>query len=82
MIVGKGFSDEEMDTLRTCQDADKVPWLLPDDSKMTWMRVARTAVTAGTALPDIVAERIDVCMKEHGLVPGNEARVEGGVWGF
>ncbi|KAK5009946.1 hypothetical protein LTR39_004824 [Cryomyces antarcticus] len=82
IIVGKGFSEDEVETMRGYEGADKVPWLVPDDAKMTWSRIGKVAVTAGTALPGIVADRVDACMKEHGLVPGNESDVKGGVWGF
>lgn len=72
-----------MKTLREgCEGADKVPWLVPDDAKMTLMRIAKVAATAGTALPGIVAQRVEACMREHGLVPGKEEKFEGGVWGF
>lgn len=56
--------------------------MVPDDAKMTWMRIAKVTATAGTALPGIVAQRVESCMKEHGLVPGKEEKFEAGVWGF
>jgi len=82
VICGKGFSDDEVATLWRCVGGDALPWLLPDDAQMTWTRMAKTAATAGTALPGIIAERVDRCMKAHGLVPGKEGDVGGGVWGF
>lgn len=51
---------------------------------MTWTRIAKVAVTAGTGLPVVVAQRVIECMQEHGVVPGKEGDVEGfgDVWGF
>ena len=61
-----------------------VPWLVPDDSKMTWGNMAMAAGTGGMALPMIIAARVKVCLKERGMVPGMEMEVDsgGGVWGF
>lgn len=82
VVVGKGFSDEEVEKLRTGEGAQSIPWLVPDDQKMTWGRIAMAAGTAGTALPGIIADRVIQCMKEHELVPGSDKKVEAGVWGF
>lgn len=84
IVVGKGYSDEEVEQLRRgVEGSGKVPWLLADDAKMTWTRIAKVAVTAGTALPVVVAQRVIDCMQEHGIVPGKEWKVEDGtVWGF
>lgn len=82
IVVGKGFSEEEMDKLRELVPAGNVPWLLPDDSKMTWTRIGKAAGTAGLALPGIIAQRVIECMEEHGVVPGSDVKTEGGVWDF
>lgn len=82
IVVGKGFSDEEMETLRDKVPAGSVPWLLPDDGKMTWTRIGKAAGTGGIALPGIIADRVVECLEEHGLVPGSDVKTDGGVWGF
>lgn len=82
IVVGKGFSDEEMKTLRESIPAGSVPWLLPDDSKMTWTRIGKAAGTAGMALPGIIAERVIECLEIHGVVPGSDVKTEGGIWDF
>lgn len=82
IVVGKGFSEDEMDELRKIEGADKVAWLLPDDEKMTWTRIAKAAGTGGAMLPGIIAERARECLKEHGVVPGSDKSVSGQVWGF
>ena len=87
IVVGKGFSESEVETMRAeCEGEGvrSVPWLVPDDSKMTWGKMAMAAGTGGTALPMIIAARVKVCLKERGMVPGMEMEVDsgGGVWGF
>ena len=51
---------------------------------MTWMRIAKVAVSGGTGLPVVVAQRVIECLEEHGMVPGKEEGVDGigEVWGF
>lgn len=73
IIVGKGFSDEEVQEMRNIEGlAGKVPWLLPDTGKFTWTMMAKAMATAGTALPVVIAERAANCLKENGLAPGKE----------
>lgn len=77
IIVGKGFSDEEVQQMQALEGlAGKVPWLLPDTSKFTWTMMVKAVATGGTALPAVVAERAANCMKENGLVPGNSLKAE------
>jgi len=82
VIVGKGFSEEEVNELRNAEGVQNVPWLIPDDKKMTWTRIGKAAATGGVALPGIIAERVISCMREHGLVPGHHESVQPGLWGF
>jgi len=83
IVVGKGYDDDEVAELRKVEGAGKLPWLLADDQKMTWTRIAKVVVSAGTGLPVVVAQRVVECMQEHGIVPGKEWKVEEGtVWGF
>ena len=85
IVVGKGFSAAELETMRAeCEREGLrgVPWLVPDESKMTWGKMAKAVGTGGVALPGIIAERVRVCLSEHGMVPGKEVEVEGAVWGF
>lgn len=60
----------------------KVCWLLPDDEKFTAYMKAKAILSAGTMLPTVIADRVKICLEEHGVKPGNEDSVEGGVWGF
>lgn len=82
IVVGKGFSEDEIDDLRKSEGVQSVPWLVPDDKNMTWTRIGKAAATGGVALPGIIAQRVSDCMKEHGMVPGSDDKVEPGLWGF
>lgn len=82
MVVGKGFSDAEMDALRRIEGVEKVVWLLPDDAKFSAGMKAKALLTAGTMLPAVIADRVKMCLEEHGLVPGTEEVKGGEVWGF
>lgn len=65
-------------------DAQKVPWLLPDDKEMTWTRIATVAVSAGTALPGIVADRVIACLEKNDMLKesGNGENKAGKVFWF
>ncbi|GAB7346905.1 hypothetical protein MBLNU459_g1978t1 [Dothideomycetes sp. NU459] len=89
IVVGKGFSEAEtaelMAAVRGAVPADaaaKVVWLTPDDDKFTGAMKVKAALSGGAKLPHLVAERVRTCLREGGVVPGWEERVEGGVWGF
>lgn len=84
MVIGKGFSQEEIDEIIAAGDAvakGKVAWLTPDDEKFSAYMKAKALVSVGTLLPGVIAERVETCLKERGVVKGVES-VEGGVWGF
>ena len=84
IVIGKGFSQAEMDQVIEAGEAaakGKVAWLLPDDDKFTAYMKAKALLTAGTMLPTVIADRVKICLEEHGVKPGNKY-VEVGVWGF
>ena len=74
IIVGKGFSDEEVQQMQSIEGiSGLVPWLLPHTSMFTWTMMAKTVATGGIALPAVVAERAAKCLRDNGLVPGRSS---------
>lgn len=57
-------------------------WLKPDDEKITMAMKAKMVLSAGTMIAPMVADRVRQTLKERGVVPGAEGKVEGGVVGF
>lgn len=85
VVIGKGFSQSEMDEIVQAGDAvakGKVAWLLPDDEKFTAYMKAKAILSVGTMLPTVIADRVKMCLDEHGIKPGKEESFEAGVWGF
>lgn len=79
VIVGAGFSKEELDEMRQMQGCKNLPWLYPSPLKM-----AGTGFSAlvGKDFMASVIERSKATMKQNGLVEGKEGRVKPDVWGF
>ncbi|KAJ9622759.1 hypothetical protein H2203_006410 [Taxawa tesnikishii (nom. ined.)] len=87
VVIGKGFSEEEMDDIiatgrREEKEGSGVLWLKPDDEKITMAMKAKMVLSAGTMIAPMVADRVRQTLKERGVVPGAEGKVEGGVVGF
>lgn len=85
VVIGKGFSEEEMDEIVKAGEAankGKVAWLLPDDDKFTAYMKAKAILSVGTMLPTVIADRVKICLEEHGVKPGKDESFQPGVWGF
>lgn len=79
IIVGAGFSRQELDEMRLLEGCKDLPWLYPSPSKM-----AQTGLGAvfGKDFMTSIIERAKVTMMQNGLVEGNEGAVKPDVWGF
>lgn len=79
VIVGAGFSKEELDEMRQMQGCEDLPWLYPSPIKS-----AGTGFSAlvGKDFMASVVERSKATMKQNGLVEGKEGQVKPDVWGF
>ncbi|KAL1311842.1 hypothetical protein AAFC00_001917 [Neodothiora populina] len=85
VVIGKGFSSDEMHEIIRAGDADakgRVAWLLPDDDKFTAYMKAKALLSVGTLLPTVIADRVKICLGEHGLRAGSDDVKGGGVWEF
>jgi hypothetical protein len=79
IIVGAGFSRQELDEMRLLEGCKDVPWLYPAASKM-----AQTGLGAvfGKDFMTSIIERAKTTMQKHGLVEGKEGEVKPDVWDF
>jgi len=79
IIVGAGFSRQELDEMRMLEGCKSIPFLYPSPSKM-----AQTGLGAvfGKDFMTSIIERAKATMKQNGLVEGREAEVRPDVWGF
>ena len=76
IIVGAGFSKEELEDVRGCDGGDTVPWLYPDPVK------SAGSMIRGPWLLSHIATRAKQCMQSNGLVEGKENEVRPTVWRF
>lgn len=76
IIVGAGFSREELEEMRSTEGGKSVPWLYPDPSKAVW------SMLRGPFFMSHIVKRAKNCMGEHGLAAGKEGQVVPDVWGF
>ena len=87
VIIGKGFSDAEMqDIIAHCKHEvgeTKTAWLLPDDDKFTAAMKAKAVFSAGSALPGLIASRAAESLRQNGVVAGKSLNeLKGGTYGF
>ncbi|RMY34686.1 hypothetical protein D0865_14116 [Hortaea werneckii] len=78
MVVGRGFSESELEEMRTLQGADTLPWLYPDPLK------SMASTLSGPFLLDAIAKRTKACLGSHGVAEGKDVTREemGKVWYF
>lgn len=87
IVIGKGFSENEMqDIISHCKKEAgqaKTVWLLPDDDKFTTAMKAKAMLSAGTALPGMIAQRAAAALRENGVAAGKSLDgVKVGIHGF
>ena len=79
VIVGAGFSRQELDEMRLLEGSKDVPWLYPATSNMAQTGLG---VLIGKDFMTSIVERATGTMKKNGLVEGKEGEVKPDVWGF
>ncbi|RMZ14843.1 hypothetical protein D0862_01929 [Hortaea werneckii] len=78
MVVGRGFSESELQEMRTLEEAHTLPWLYPDPLK------SMASTLSGPFLLDAIAKRTKTCLGAHGVAEGKNVASEekGKVWYF
>ncbi|KAK4550391.1 hypothetical protein LTR36_003358 [Oleoguttula mirabilis] len=76
VVVGAGFSEAELDEMRTTEGAQSLPWLYPDPLK------SAASMLTGPFLMKVIVKRVKGCLKANGLVEGQEAPEAKGIWSF
>ncbi|RMX89504.1 hypothetical protein D0869_00824 [Hortaea werneckii] len=66
MVVGKGFSESELEEMRKLEGADTLPWLYPDPLK------SMASTLSGPFLLDAIAKRTKACLGAHGVAEGKD----------
>ncbi|KAK5113050.1 hypothetical protein LTR62_003629 [Meristemomyces frigidus] len=72
IMVGAGFSSEELDDMRKVEGADQVPWLFPDPLK------SAGSMLTGPFLMTVIVKRVKSCLQSHGIMEGKEGKANGG----
>ena len=75
VVVGAGFSRDELDEMRTIEGADSVPWLYPDPIK------SAGSILTGPFLMTVIVKRAKSCLQTNGVAEGKEPG-DMGVWPF
>lgn len=76
IMVGRGFSEAELDEMRTAEGARTVPWMYPDPLKSV------ASMVSGPFLLDVITKRSKACLQSHGLEEGKEVKEKDAVWYF
>lgn len=78
MVVGRGFSESELQEMRTLEGALTLPWLYPDPLK------SMVSTLSGPFLLEAIARRTKACLGAHGVAEGKDVASEekGKVWYF
>lgn len=78
MVVGRGFSESELQEMRKLEGAHTLPWLYPDPLK------SMASTLSGPFLLDAIAKRTKACLGSHGVAEGKDVAWEekGKVWYF
>lgn len=75
IVVGAGFSESELDEMRTIEGAQNLPWLFPDPLK------SAASTLTGPFLMKVIVSRAKGCLQSNGLVEGNTPEAKG-IWSF
>ncbi|KAK5135347.1 hypothetical protein LTR08_005289 [Meristemomyces frigidus] len=75
VVVGAGFSRDELDEMRKIEGADSIPWLYPDALK------SAASIVTGPFLMTVIVKRAKSCLQTNGVVEGKEPG-DTGVWPF
>lgn len=78
VVVGAGFSDEEVDVLRQIEHADRVPWFKGNPNL-----VDLSQFEGGIPPTSSIAERCKVVLARQQITPGNTMnRADSGLYQF
>lgn len=79
VIVGRGFSDDEIAALRKIAGADKIPWFKGSPDK-----IDRSRFPVGDAPPPTshMVERARAVLADNGIVPGGSGAKDSEVHDF
>lgn len=79
VVVGKGFSEEELEALKSELNGAPVAWLYPDDDSVPPENVRQGG---GEELVRWVAERAKKCMQGKGVKGEGDVVGKGEVWKY
>ncbi|KAH9840476.1 allantoate permease [Teratosphaeria destructans] len=68
IVVGAGFSEDEVGELRKIEGANTLPWLYPDTVRSVG------SILTGPFLLDSIASRVKSCLQANGIVEDQEAQ--------